>query len=217
MTAIKKPQTESPAQTSRQQPSTGYTGTIAIILGLVIIASIGGYMLLKNKDAAKGFLAGNNAATEANSASSSQAEQSSKPETLLTREAIDLFLTTLDQATRQKDIDGILRLITPDASITIHMKHGTQQQQAALTREEYRKTLAMEFAFPSANDFARANTTVTLAPDKRSAKVSFKSTETLRQSHRDLILEGEQTLVIGVRHDKPIITSLEQVVPGDST
>ena len=38
----------------------------------------------------------------------------------------------------------------------------------------------MEFAFPSANDFARVNTTVTLASDERSAKVSFKSTETLR-------------------------------------
>jgi hypothetical protein len=217
MTPIKKPQTESSAQTSRQQPPASYTGTIAIVLGIVVVAVVGGYMLLKNKDTAKRFLTGNHPAAESSNSSSGQAEQPSKPETLLTRESIDLFLTTLDQATRQKDIDGILRLIAPDASITIHMRHGTQQQQATLTREEYRKTLAMEFAFPSANDFVRTNTTVTLAPDKRSAKVSFKSTETLRQSHRDLILEGEQTLVIGIRNDKPIITSLEQVVPGDST
>lgn len=118
---------------------------------------------------------------------------------------------------RRKDVDGVLRHIAPDATITIHMKQGTQQQIATLTREEYRKTMAMGFAFPSANDYARVNTTVSLAPDERSAKVSFKSTQTLRQTHRELKIEGEEILVIRLRDDKPVITSLEQVVPGDST
>ena len=75
----------------------------------------------------------------------------------------------------------------------------------------------MALAFPSANDYARAGTTISIAPDGRSAKVSFKSTETLRQARRDITVEGEQTLVFKVVGDRPAIVSLEQVMPGDST
>jgi ketosteroid isomerase-like protein len=138
-------------------------------------------------------------------------------EVLLTHENIDRFLDTLDQAIRRKDLDGVLRLIAPDAVITIQMKQGTQQQTVTLTRDEYRKTLEMSFAFPSANDYARAQTAVSLAPDERSAKVSYKSTETLRQAQREVKIEGEGTLILRVRGGKPIIVSLEQTIPGDST
>jgi hypothetical protein len=140
-----------------------------------------------------------------------------KADVLLTQEGIVLFLDTLDRAIRQKDIDGILRLIAPDAIITIQVKQGAQHQTVTLTRDEYRKTLEMSFAFPSANDYARVHTAVTLAPDERSAKVSYKSMETLRQPQREIKIEGEGTLMLQVRGGKPVIVSLEQTVPGDST
>jgi ketosteroid isomerase-like protein len=134
----------------------------------------------------------------------------------LTREGIDQLLNTLDEAIRRKDVDAVVRHITSDATITIHMKQGSQQQVAPLTREEYRKTLAMAFAFPSAHDFTRTTTTVSLAADEQSAKVSFKSTETLLQANREFKTEGEETLLFNIRNGKPIITSLEQTFPGDS-
>ena len=134
----------------------------------------------------------------------------------LTRDGIEKLLEELDRANREKDIDRILRLIAPDATITIHMKQGTQVQSATLTRDDYRKTLAMTFAFSSGNDFARTNTSVTMASDERSAKVSFKSSEILRQVNRELKAEGEEILVFGSRDGKIVITSLEHTVPGDS-
>ncbi|MGZ8385965.1 MAG: hypothetical protein ACXWWI_08385, partial [Nitrospira sp.] len=140
-----------------------------------------------------------------------------QPDVRLTREGIDHLLDALDEAVRRKDVDGVLRHIAHDATITIHLKQGPQQQMAMLTREDYRKTLAMSFAFPSAHDFTRTNTSVSLAVDERSAKVSFKSTETLRQANREFKTEGEETLVFTIRDGKPMITSLEQTFPGDST
>lgn len=157
------------------------------------------------------------AATTRSPAAPVDQSKTAKADVVLTREDIDRFLDTLDQAIRRKDIDGVLRLFAPDAVITIQMKQGTQQQTVTLTRDEYRKTLEMSFAFPSANDFVRTHTAVSLAPDERSAKVSFKSTETLRQAEREITIEGEGTLVLRVRGDKPVIVSLEQSVPGDST
>ena len=74
----------------------------------------------------------------------------------------------------------------------------------------------MEFAFPSANDFTRVNTTISLAPDERSARVSYKSAQTLLQSNREFKVEGEETLVVRMLGNKPTIVSLEKVVPGDS-
>jgi hypothetical protein len=75
----------------------------------------------------------------------------------------------------------------------------------------------MEFAFPSTNDFTRVNTAVSLAADERSAKVSFKTTETLLQANREFTVEGEETLIVRIRDHKPAIISLDKVVPGDST
>ena len=143
--------------------------------------------------------------------------RAAKPDMRLTREGIELLLDQLDQAIRQKDVEGVLRHIAHDATITIHMKQGTQLQVATLTREDYRTTLQMGFAFPSAGDYTRVGTNVSVAPDGHSAKASFKSLETLKPGQRDMKIEGEETLVFKVMNDKPMIVSLEQVMPGDST
>jgi hypothetical protein len=143
--------------------------------------------------------------------------RAAKPDMRLTREGIELLLDQLDQAIRQRDVEGVLRHIAHDATITIHMKQGTQLQVATLTREEYRTTLQMGFAFPSAGDYTRVGTTVSVAPDGHSAKASFKSLETLKPGQHDMKIEGEETLVFKVMSDKPMIVSLEQVMPGDST
>lgn len=217
MAATKRVPAENPTQASKPRPSTGNAHTIAIGIGIAVVVTTIGYALLKGHGVSTRFFPTSSTTAQTNAVSSDPSSKPAKPEVHLTREVIDLLLEDLDQAIRRKDVDGVLRHIAPDATITIHMKQGTHQQMAALTREEYRKTLAMGFAFPSANDYARVNTTVSLAPDELSAKVSFKSTETLRQTHREIKIEGEETLVFKIRGDKPVITALEQVVPGDST
>ncbi len=217
MAAIKRVPAENPTPASKQHPSTGYAHTIVIGVGIAVVVTTISYALLRGHGLSTRLFPTSSTTAQTNDVSSAPSSKPSKPEIHLTRESIDLLLDALDQAIRRQDVDGVLRHIAPDATITIHMKQGAQQQIATLTREEYRKTLAMGFAFPSANDFTRVNTTVSLASDERSAKVSFKSTETLRQAHRELKIEGEGTLVLKIRDDKPVITSLKQVVPGDST
>lgn len=190
---------------------------MAFVLGIMAIIGYAGYAMFKNQSLVPAFLAPHLPTSQPGVVLADSPSKTSRPDVRLTREGIDRLLETLDEAVRRKDVDGVLRHIAYDATITIHLKQGPQQQMAALTRDEYRKTLAMSFAFPSANDFARTNTSVSLASDERSAKVSFKSTETLRQANREFKTEGEETLVFTVRDGKPMITSLEQAFPGDST
>jgi hypothetical protein len=210
------PEEHSP-QESTPRPRVAPGLLITGVLGIAVVLAAISYPLLS------GVNLSSRSSTSSSTAPQNAVESSEPPlkpapaGTRLTRDSIDLLLDAFDQAFRQKDADGVLRLLAPDAAITIHMTQGAQQQVATLTREDYRKTLEMEFAFPSANDFTRQNTTITLAPDERSAKVSFKSTETLRHAEREIVVEGEATLVLSIREDRPMITSLEQVVPGDST
>jgi hypothetical protein len=190
----------------------------AVVMVLVLITVVGiGYAIFKNQSPVTELVAPHLPTNKPGVGLTDSRSKPFQPDVRLTREGIDLFLNALDEAVRRKDVDGVLRHMTQDATITIHLKHGPQQQMALLTREEYRKTLAMSFAFPSANDFSRTNTSVSLASDERSAKVSFKSTETLRQANREFKTEGEETLVLTIRDGKPMITSLEQTFPGDST
>lgn len=192
----------------------------AILMGLVLVTVVGigyaGYAIFKNQSLMTKLVAPH-LSTNKPSVGLDSRSTPFQPDVRLTREGIDLLLNALDEAVRRKDVDGVMRHMAYDATITIHLKHGPQQQMALLSREEYRKTLAMSFAFPSANDFLRTNTSVSLASDERSAKVSFKSTETLRQANREFKTEGEETLVLNIRDGKPMITSLEQTFPGDST
>lgn len=202
---------------SEQPSSKGSALTLTIVLGLVLMIVGIGYLVLSKSPglSTQGFSFSSSTAQSSPSASS-PSRKPSEAEPLLTRASIDLLLNNLEQATRQKDVDGILRHIASDVTVTIHMRQGTHQQSATLTREEYRKTLAMEFTFPSANDFTRVNTTVSLASDERSAKVSYKSTQTLLQSNREFKVEGEETLVVRMLGNRPMIVALEKVVPGDS-
>ena len=203
---------------AEKDPSAGFSTWKAIVLLLAISVMAGiGYLMFKAQGSTTRFLAPRTSSTQPEVTPTNSQAKPVPSDVRLTREGIDGLLNALDEATRQKDVDSVVRHITPDASITIHMMQGSHQQMALLTREEYRKTLAMAFAFPSANDFTRTNTSVSLAADERSAKVSFKSTETLLQANREFKTEGEETLVVNVRDGKPMITSLEQTFPGDST
>lgn len=190
-----------------------------LILGTTAVIGYAGYAIFKNQSLGPltRFLAPHVSTSQPSVVLADSQSKPSQPDVRLTREGIELVLDALDEAVRRKDINGVLRHIAHDATITVHLKQGPQQQMAVLTREDYRKTLAMSFAFPSANDFTRTNTSVSLTSDERSAKVSFKSTETLRQASREFKTEGEETLVFNIRDGKPMITSLEQTFPGDST
>jgi hypothetical protein len=189
---------------------------MTLVLGITVVIGYAGYSIFNRSFVTK-FLAPHIPTNQPSAVPTGSQSKPFQPDVRLTRERIELVLDVLDEALRRKDVDGVLRHITHDATITIHLKQGPQQQVAMLTRDEYRKTLAMSFAFPSANDFTRTNTSVSLALDERSAKVSIKSTETLRQANREFKTEGEETLVFTIRDGKPMITSLEQTFPGDST
>lgn len=190
---------------------------ITLVLGTTAVIGYAGYAIFKNQTLVTKFLAPHVPTSQPSVVLTDSRSKPVQPDVRLTPEGIVLLLDALDEAVRRKDVDGVLRHITHDATITIHLKQGPQQHMALLTREDYRKTLAMSFALPTANDFTRTNTSVSMASDERSAKVSFKSTETLRQANREFKTEGEETLVLTIRDGKPMITSLEQTFPGDST
>ncbi|MBL8052436.1 MAG: nuclear transport factor 2 family protein [Nitrospira sp.] len=198
------------------KPSTGRSlkGPVLVTTLTLGLLAVGVYVIFNGQGIPTTFLSPH---TQRTTSLTEHQSNSRAMDMRLTREGIDRLLGALDDAVRRKDVDGVLRHISHDATITIHMKQGPQHQTALLTRDDYRKTLAMAFAFPSDNDFARTNTSVSLAADERSAKVSFKSTETLRPANHEFKAEGEETLVFTIRDGKPMITSVEQTFPGDST
>lgn len=211
MTATSRSSSQDSGKPSTDRSFKGTALLITLALGLL---AIGGYVIFNGPGLPITFLAPHNQRT----ASLTEHQSNSRPGDMrLTREGIDRLLGALDEAVRRKDVEGVLRHISYDATITIHLKQGPQQQTALLTRDDYRKTLAMAFAFPSDHDFTRTNTSVSLAADERSAKVSFKSIETLRPANHEFKAEGEETLVLTIRDGKPMITAVEQTFPGDST
>ena len=148
MAATKKVPAENTSPASKQRSSTGYTHTVAIGIGLAVVVATIGYVLLRGYGLSTPLFTSDSTTAQTNTVLSGPSSEPSKPEIHLTRESVDLLFDTLDQATRRKNVDGVLQHFAPDATITIHMKQGAQQQIATLTREEYRKTLAHGICFP---------------------------------------------------------------------
>ena len=211
MTATSRSSSQDSAKPSTGRSLKGPVLVATLTLGLL---AVGGYVIFNGQGIPTTFLSPH---TQRTASLTEHQSNSRAMDMRLTREGIDRLLGALDEAVRRKDVEGVLRHISYDATITIHLKQGPQQQTALLTRDDYRKTLAMAFAFPSDHDFTRTNTSVSLAADERSAKVSFKSIETLRPANHEFKAEGEETLVFTIRDGKPMITSVEQTFPGDST
>jgi hypothetical protein len=149
--------------------------------------------------------------------SSVPTEHSRPVDVQLTPEAITQLLARLDHAKRQKDPDAILRHISHDATITIHMLYGAQQHMLTLSLADYRTSLNKSFAIPTANDYTRLNTTILVAKDAQTAKASFKSTETLSRDRPKLQIEGEESLLFSIRNGRLMIIAIDEFVPGDFT
>ncbi|MCP9453335.1 MAG: DUF4440 domain-containing protein [Nitrospira sp.] len=204
--------------TPKPNDSSGRVRTTVVIgLGAMVLIAVGISFVPRLQNGGGWPVASSRAVRSSQGPLPATPPSPSQPESPLTTESIEALLADLDQAVQRKDVEAVLRLIAPDAVIVIRMKQGPHHQTALLTREDYRKALAAEFAFPSANDFSRSHTTVSPASDERSAKISFKTTETLRHAEREFTVEGEQTLIVTMRGDKPVIVSLERDVPGDPT
>jgi hypothetical protein len=107
---------------AEKDPSAGFSTWKAIVLLLAISVMAGiGYLMFKAQGSTTRFLAPRTSSTQTEVTPTNSQAKPVPSDVRLTREGIDGLLNALDEATRQKDVDSVVRHITPDASITIHM------------------------------------------------------------------------------------------------
>ncbi len=137
--------------------------------------------------------------------------QSSAPG--LTENRITAVLEKLDRAANERDVEGILMHIAPDAVLHVSVE-GPQQtpQRLVLTRDQYGAILQQGFDVADDYGFLRRTNRIQVAPDGQRAEVESRTLENTTTGGRTTQAESVETTTIELRDGRPMITKLNAVV-----
>lgn len=100
----------------------------------------------------------------------------SRASTISERQIRDIF-DAMATATKQKDVDGIVKYMAPKIAIKMTLQLGTRSQQLSLTREQYRQYLEQGFAITQHYSSQYKNLKIQIAPNGQIGTTTYTLVE----------------------------------------
>ena len=98
-------------------------------------------------------------------------------ENQISESQIRSILNAMETAANQKNVDGILKYMSPNITITITVQLGTGAQRLSLTREQYRQYLQQGFETTERRSGKYTNLKVQIAPNGQTATATYTLVE----------------------------------------
>ncbi len=130
---------------------------------------------------------------------------------LLEERRIETLLDAYEQAVNQKNLAGILVHMADDMTFKASLQSSSETTHMTFTRSQYRLRLQQTYAAAEAYIFVREGTTITIAPDGKSAKVTFQMFEYTTFSGREWQIRGTEVMSLELRNGRPVITAVELI------
>ena len=130
---------------------------------------------------------------------------------LLEERRIETLLVAYDKAVNQKNLEGILVHMADDMTFKASLQSSSETTHVTFTRSQYRLRLQQTYAATEAYIFLREGTTITLAPDGKSAKVEFQMLEYATFSGGEWQVRGTEVMRVELRNGRPMITAVELI------
>jgi hypothetical protein len=126
----------------------------------------------------------------------------------ITEAQIHQILEAIDAAASRKDAEGIVRHFARDCIIRLDMPGPHGRQVLRVDREAYATTLKESFSTVTGYKYRRAETTIHIAPDGRSARVTGRIFEAITVQDRIIEAVTEHAAIFELRSGEVFITSL---------
>ncbi len=127
-------------------------------------------------------------------------------------ERIHDILTDLDQASNDRNIDGLLEHVAPHATFRLIVEGPRGREVRNFRdREEYRREILAGLLMQKDLKWVRQNTDVRFTPDGRTATVSVLGTQEVTVQGRRLALAIDDTITFSLEGGEPVITAFDEV------
>jgi hypothetical protein len=137
------------------------------------------------------------------------ANTSAQTQTTITQEKALAILTSVDKATRNRNLAGIMAPLASDVKIRLIVAAQGREKEINMTREQYesqtRQVIRKRFGY----DCERKNIHVKIFGDGQSAMVSDDFYETLTVSGKTVRSITSETTIFYVRQGRIVITSMD--------
>jgi len=142
------------------------------------------------------------------------------PEVTLSKRSLTLTDTNIRQlvdavqaAVDQRDTNGVMKFVAPQATIDLTIQSAMGSQQLRLTRAEYERYLQKGFAMIDRYNSKISNLKIQIASNRKSATVTYRLTEeaTLKQQPRTLQSLSMATARLEVMQDQILMTAMRSM------
>jgi hypothetical protein len=135
--------------------------------------------------------------------------------TAITEKDVKAIIHDVEQATKNKDIDGVIRHLAPFVVITVS---GTSpdipfsMNSIQLSRDQYKEELRKLFTKASRHDYRHENETITIREDGKAATVESDLIEYIVMGSKEIRSTTREKAVMEIIDGEIMVTVLDAVV-----
>jgi hypothetical protein len=132
--------------------------------------------------------------------------------TIIGEEDIVRVMNEVETATREKDIEGVIRHMAPFVVITISMDSPFSMEKVQMTRDQYKAELQKVFSRASRHEYRRENETIAIRKDGKNAVVETDVIELVVMDGLEHRTTTHEKAVMEISDGKIAVTALDAVV-----
>lgn len=130
----------------------------------------------------------------------------------LTEADINRMLTQIDQAAQSHDVEGVIKLLAPQAKMNIDMTALGAPQVMRLSRSEYANELRNSWSQSQSYSYQRSNTKIRIAPGGQSAQVTATIKEVMKMQGQTVTALTDETSRVELIKGQPLVTEVHGIV-----
>jgi ketosteroid isomerase-like protein len=121
----------------------------------------------------------------------------------------------VETATREKDIEGVIRHMAPFVVITVSMGSPFSMEKVQMSRDQYKAELQKVFSKATRHEYRRENETIAISEDGKSAVVETDVIELVVMGGLEHRTTTHEKGVMEIIDGKILVTALDAVVRKD--
>lgn len=134
-------------------------------------------------------------------------------EPVLTQQRVQTMVERMEQAVARRDVDGVLKDVSPDVRITVTIKTPQGPQTIPMTYDTYKSALMQGWASAQKYDYRREKMDIQIAPHQKEATVTAVVRETVVMNGETMVSLSHETSTVRLVNGKPMFVRIhaEQV------
>jgi hypothetical protein len=142
----------------------------------------------------------------------SSCRESSPQYTSIGESDVTEIMKEVETATLKKDIQGVIRHMSPAVLITLSMETSSGSRKKFMSREQYEEELKTLFSRASYHDYKHENDRITISDDRKSATIETDVIEVIVIEGQKIRTTTHEKAVMEIENGRLLVKRLDAVI-----